>query len=149
MRSEVKPEPVPPPKEWKMRKPCRPEHCSDCFLGVRKKMFRKSLQYIASGVQAIRKRGHMEALSKVAPSPPPLLSDVNVIRNKSCKGDFAVVPHFLNGLQRKSSKVDTVHYVYAHTFAELCFKKQTILTIFLRLVKPPTSCKISLCVLQY
>jgi hypothetical protein len=36
MRREVKPEPVPPPKEWKMRKPCRPEHCSDCFLDIRK-----------------------------------------------------------------------------------------------------------------
>jgi hypothetical protein len=48
MRREVKPEPVPPPKEWKMRKPCRPEHCSDCFLGVRK---RKCLEKasIASG----------------------------------------------------------------------------------------------------
>jgi hypothetical protein len=32
MRREVKPEPVPPPKEWKIRKPWSPEHCSDCFL---------------------------------------------------------------------------------------------------------------------
>ena len=32
MSREVKPDPVPPPKEWKRRKPCSPEHCSDCFL---------------------------------------------------------------------------------------------------------------------
>jgi hypothetical protein len=47
MRREVKPEPVPPPKEWKMRKPCRPEHCSDCFLRLgRKKTFLAILELL-------------------------------------------------------------------------------------------------------
>jgi len=31
MRREVKPEPVPPPKEWKMRNPWSPVHWSDNF----------------------------------------------------------------------------------------------------------------------
>lgn len=26
INSDVKPDPVPPPKEWKIKKPCRPVH---------------------------------------------------------------------------------------------------------------------------
>ncbi len=32
MRREVTPDPVPPPKEWKIRKPSSPVHCSVSFL---------------------------------------------------------------------------------------------------------------------
>ena len=47
MRREVKPEPVPPPKEWKIRNPCRFDELKRGKFGVYVKNYQKNTRRLA------------------------------------------------------------------------------------------------------